>query len=205
VGPCRHFVPGRHREVSAAWRNRLPPASPSSFARKARCVAAIACDRLSDGMSHLAATAAMYHCAMQLMRCADRPRPQEARHANRKSPSRNQKIAPRDLVGFDPAEAGEMEACLATATASRVVAGYFVATTLTSAEILEPVRRQGHVHGCARDRAMAQVLLNRPRVVTFGGERITAGMAKHVRVGLQFEAEASMGRALDHSGKSPRS
>jgi hypothetical protein len=38
---------------------------------------------------------------------------QEARHANRKSPSRNPEIAPRDLVGFDPAEAGEMEARLA--------------------------------------------------------------------------------------------
>ncbi len=51
------------------------------------------------------------------------------------------------------------------------------------------------------DGAMAEPILNCPRVVPFICQRIAAGMAQHVRVGLQFEAEAPTGGTLDHSGE----
>jgi hypothetical protein len=64
-----------------------------------------------------------------------------------------------------------------------------------SPEILEPIRRQGRVHRRARDRTMPQPSLDRPGIVSLVGERMTAGMAKYVRIGLQFESEAPTGRA----------
>ena len=48
---------------------------------------------------------------------------------------------------------------------------------LISPEILESSGRQGGVYRRARDRAMPQILLNCPRVVTFGGEGVAAGVA----------------------------
>ncbi len=69
-----------------------------------------------------------------------------------------------------------------------------------SPEILEPVRRQSCIDRRARDRAKPQPSPNCPGIVPLVGERIAAGVAKHVRVRLQFEAGAE-GRAFDHPGK----
>jgi hypothetical protein len=63
-----------------------------------------------------------------------------------------------------------MEACLAKATASRIVAGYFVATTLISPKLLESVRRQRRADRCRCDRPVTQPSLNRPRAVTLVGK-----------------------------------
>ena len=43
--------------------------------------------------------------------------------------------------------------------------------------------------------------MDRPGVVPLVGKRIAAGMAKHVGMGLQFEAETSARRPLYHPGK----
>src|SRR5712672_146928 len=48
---------------------------------------------------------------------------------------------------------------------------------------------------------MPQPPLDRPGIVPLVGERIAAGVAKHVRVSLRFEAETSAGRTLHHPGK----
>ena len=58
-------------------------------------------------------------------------------------------------------------------------------------EILEPIRRQCRIDRRARDRAMPQVLLNRPRVVPLGGKGIAASVPKHVRV--YFKRELHIG------------
>src|SRR5260370_13945495 len=68
-------------------------------------------------------------------------------------------------------------------------------------EILEPVRRQRRIDRCARNRAMAEPSLDRPGIVPLVGKRIAAGVAKHVRVSLQFKAETTACRPLDHPGK----
>jgi hypothetical protein len=47
---------------------------------------------------------------------------------------------------------------------------------------------------------MTEPPLDRPGVVPLVGERVAAGMAKHMRMGLQLEAGAD-GRALNHPGK----
>ena len=47
---------------------------------------------------------------------------------------------------------------------------------------------------------MTEPPLDRPGVMPLVGERIAAGVAKHVRMRLQFEAGTN-GRALDHPGK----
>jgi hypothetical protein len=63
-------------------------------------------------------------------------------------------------------------------------------------EVLEPGRRQCRVDRGAGDRAMTGV-------VAVVGEGVTAGMAKHVRMRLQFEAGA--GRSpLAHAGEAGR-
>jgi hypothetical protein len=67
-------------------------------------------------------------------------------------------------------------------------------------KILEPIGRQGRIDGRARDRAMTEPPLNRPGVVTCVGKRVAAGLAKHVRMRLQFEPGAD-GRTLHHAGK----
>jgi hypothetical protein len=48
---------------------------------------------------------------------------------------------------------------------------------------------------------MAEPPSDCPSVVPFVGECITAGVAKHVRVSLQFESEPPAGCPLDHLGK----
>jgi hypothetical protein len=51
-------------------------------------------------------------------------------------------------------------------------------------KILEPVRRQSRIDRCARDRPTAEPPLDRPGVVAFFGERVAAGVAKHMRQAL---------------------
>src|SRR6266481_506222 len=72
-----------------------------------------------------------------------------------------------------------------------------------SPEILEPIRRQGRVHRRARDRSVPQPPLNRPGIVPPVGQRVAAGVAKHVRVSLEFEASDCRG-PLDQPRKSRR-
>ena len=48
---------------------------------------------------------------------------------------------------------------------------------------------------------MTEPSLNRPGVVPLVGEGIAASVPKHVGVSLQFEAETSADRPLDHPGK----
>ena len=67
-------------------------------------------------------------------------------------------------------------------------------------EILEPIRGQGGIDRRRCNRPMPEPSLNCPGVVPLVGERIAAGMAKHMGVRLQFEAGAS-GRTLDHPGE----
>ncbi len=51
---------------------------------------------------------------------------------------------------------------------------------------------------------MTEPSLDCPGIVPLVGEDIATGVAKHVRVRLQFEAEPFAGRPLDHSGKAGR-
>lgn len=53
-------------------------------------------------------------------------------------------------------------------------------------EILEPIRRQGRVHGRARDRSVPQPPLNRPGIMPPVDRRVAAGVAEHVRVRFQL-------------------
>jgi hypothetical protein len=48
---------------------------------------------------------------------------------------------------------------------------------------------------------MVKPSLDRPGVVPLVGQRIAAGVAKHVRVSLQFQAETTSGGPLDHPSK----
>ncbi len=68
-------------------------------------------------------------------------------------------------------------------------------------EIPEPVRHQSGVDSCARNRQVPELSLDRSRVVPLVGERIATGMAKHVRVNLQFKAKTPACCVLDHPGK----
>ena len=62
-------------------------------------------------------------------------------------------------------------------------------------EVLEPVRRQlGVAHGVL-DIFVAQIGLQRPRIVALVGQREAAGMAQHVRMGLEVEAAAPPARS----------
>jgi hypothetical protein len=70
-------------------------------------------------------------------------------------------------------------------------------------EVLEPIRRQRRVDRGAGDRPMSQPALNRPGVVAFVGQRVAAGVAQHVRVGLQLQPGGLRG-ALDHAGEAGR-
>jgi hypothetical protein len=65
-------------------------------------------------------------------------------------------------------------------------------------EVLEPVRRQCRVDGRARDRPMAEPSLDRPGVVALVGQRVAAGVAQHVGMGLDLKLGASR-RALGQS------
>jgi hypothetical protein len=65
----------------------------------------------------------------------------------------------------------------------------------STAKILEPVRRQCRVDGRARDRPMAEPSLDRPGVVALVGQRVAAGVAQHVGMGLDLKLGASR-RAL---------
>ena len=51
---------------------------------------------------------------------------------------------------------------------------------------------------------MTEPSLDCPGIVPLVGEDIGTGVAKRVRVRLQFEAEPFAGRPLDHSGKAGR-
>src|SRR5271154_2120973 len=70
-------------------------------------------------------------------------------------------------------------------------------------EILEPVRRQRRVDRGAGYRPMAERSLDCPGVVALVGKGVAAGVAEHVRMGLEIEAGAGCG-ALDHPGKAGR-
>ena len=78
---------------------------------------------------------------------------------------------------------------------------YWLASRSPSPEILKPVGRQRRIDRRARNRPMPQPSLNRPGVVAFIGEGITAGVAEHVRVRFQFEAEPSASGPLYHPRK----
>jgi len=62
------------------------------------------------------------------------------------------------------------------------MAGYFVATTLISPEILESSGRQRRIDRRRRDRAMPQPSLDCPGIVPPVGEGIAAGVSEHVRI-----------------------
>jgi hypothetical protein len=70
-----------------------------------------------------------------------------------------------------------------------------------SPEILEPIRRQGRVHGRRRDRPVPQPPLNRPGVVAPVSQRVATGMAEHVGMSFQLQAETTARRSLDHSSE----
>jgi hypothetical protein len=55
-------------------------------------------------------------------------------------------------------------------------------------EILEPARRQLGVSHRVLDVAVAEVSLQRPRIVALVRQRKTAGVAQHVWVSLELEA-----------------
>jgi len=69
---------------------------------------------------------------------------------------------------------------------------------------LESSGRQRRIDRRRRDRPMTEPSLDCPGIVPLVGEDIGTGVAKHVRVRLQFEAEPFAGRPLDHSGKAGR-
>ena len=57
-------------------------------------------------------------------------------------------------------------------------------------KILEPLLAQFGVAGGVLDGAVTKPILNRPRVVSFIGQRVAAGVAEHVYVNLEREAGA---------------
>jgi hypothetical protein len=70
-----------------------------------------------------------------------------------------------------------------------------------SPEIPESVRRRGRADRRARDRTVPQPPQNRPDIVPPVGKRVAEGMPKHMRTDLQFGAEATTSRTLNHSGE----
>src|SRR5262245_63225012 len=75
--------------------------------------------------------------------------------------------------------------------------------TLDTPEVLKSRRRQlGVAHG-ALNVAVAEVSLQRPRVVAFVGQRVAAGMPQHVRVRL--ECEFGLDRCPFHHAGEPGS
>ena len=57
-------------------------------------------------------------------------------------------------------------------------------------EVFEPLLTQFGVAGGMLDGAVAEPVLNGPRVVSLIGQRVAAGMAKHVHVNFEREAGA---------------
>jgi hypothetical protein len=70
-------------------------------------------------------------------------------------------------------------------------------------KIHEPRRRQLGVPDGVLDVAVAKVSLQRPGIVTFVGQRITASMAQHMRVRLESQLGLDPG-SLDHASEPGR-
>ncbi len=65
----------------------------------------------------------------------------------------------------------------------------------SSPEVLEPLGRQlGVAHGVL-DISVAEIGLQRPRIVALAGQREAAGVAQHVRVNLQAQPGGITGAA----------
>jgi len=69
-----------------------------------------------------------------------------------------------------------------------------------SKKFLEPLQRQGGVARRILDVAVAEIGLDRPRVVAVIGELVAAGMSWHVGVRLDTQIGRG-GCPLDHPGK----
>jgi hypothetical protein len=72
------------------------------------------------------------------------------------------------------------------------------APCLVSPKTFEPILRQRCVARCILDIAMAQVGLQRSRVMPSVGQRIATGMSQHMRVNLDPQL-CSTPSSLDHS------
>src|SRR5271170_3908742 len=70
-------------------------------------------------------------------------------------------------------------------------------------EILEPRRRHLGVAHRVLDIPVAQVGLERPRVVPLVGKRVTAGVPEHMRMSLERQL-GDLSRSLDHASKTSR-